>query len=192
MPEIEFEPTKHEYRLKGKLYLSVTRCLSAAGLVNFEGIDPFYAERGTAVHRATELSDRGTLDELKLDPQLAPYLAAWRDFRKTSGVIIRAIEKRFVCEPLEFAGTIDRVVSILGREGVLDIKTGNHYASHNVQLAAYAFGEQPKQPQKLARWAVYLAEDGRFKLREFTDHSDFLVWQSCLTIARWKRKMGYD
>jgi hypothetical protein len=191
VPEIDFEPEAHEYRVNGKRYISTTQALQAAGLIDYANLPPFYAERGSAVHLACEYDVKGTLDEANLDSQIAPYLKADREFRRLSGIVIHEQEKRFVSEVFGYAGTIDRIVTLNGRRGVLDLKAGHPAPWHGLQLASYVLGEGgPEGFDSLARWNLYLREDGTFKLVEHSEPGDFLVWQAVMAIARFKRRKG--
>lgn len=194
MPEVEFNAERHEYAHAGRpVRFSVTRVIEAGGLSpKFDGVDPFYRDRGTAVHKATEYEERRTLDERNLDSQISPYLKGYRAWKVDVRPVVLAVEKRVYHPGLEYAGTIDRIVEVCGVKGVVDVKTGHKYPWHQIQTAAYAMAENGKNPQTLKRWSLYLDERGRYKFVEHTDFGDFLVWQSCLTIAKWKARFGLE
>jgi hypothetical protein len=68
---LEFDAATHTYRLDGELVPSVTTVLKSVGLVEYSHIPQDVlqaaAHRGTAVHYALELLDRGELDYESLD-----------------------------------------------------------------------------------------------------------------------------
>lgn len=197
MPEVLFNQEAHEYSVGGRVLPSVTQVLKAFGLISgdYAQMDPFYAERGTAVHAACEFHDKGTLDAEALDPQIVPYLDAWKRFRDEARPVIHGIEKRFAHRA--YAGTVDRILSLPGTPiGVLDIKTGKPAAWHSVQTFAYAAGGLDgigSTSRDVPRWALYLDGEGRYKLERHQDYgSDALVWGGMLSILEWKRRHGID
>jgi hypothetical protein len=164
-------------------------------------------DRGTALHVATEYDDEGTLDESSVDPNAAPHLCGWRRFKRESGIEILAREQFFYCDDLDYAGQIDVDCALNGVTGILDIKTGQRYRWHAVQLAAYAHarGDCP-------RWGLYVnpiageamgAREcihpacaglprhgaGDYKLWPYRDAGDFDVWKAALIVAKAESKM---
>lgn len=104
-------------------------------------------DRGSKVHKATEILDAG--GELKLlNEQGFPQysLQEWAmidkyvDFRKShSDIIMEAQEFKLVSPKLGYAGTIDRMCRIGEKLYLLDIKTSNMlHKSYELQLEAYA------------------------------------------------------
>jgi hypothetical protein len=175
--------------------LRVTEAIRAAGLFNYDGLDPFYADRGTAIHKAAEFDDRGTLDEGTVDPvEVAAPLAGWRKFKREAAPEIIGIEVAVEDLRLGFRGTADRRLRIGGREGVLDIKRGKPAAWHAIQVAGYAIGLTGLivPPATFARWDLYLDGEGGYRLVEHTDPNDYAVFISCVRVAAWKRRKGID
>jgi hypothetical protein len=85
--DIHFDPAGHRYTVAGERWPSVTEVLDP--LLELDGIPRAVlkaaAEFGTHVHMATDLFDKGVLDEPALDPHLAPYLAGWKLFLRDTG-----------------------------------------------------------------------------------------------------------
>ena len=117
---LTFDPIRHAYAVDGVPVLSVTQILKAAGLVDYDGIPEhvlrYAAERGTAVHTACEYYDQDDLDPDTLDPQLAPYVAAWMQFRKQHPFKIMASERMYLgqFDGLRFGMTLDRLADMQG------------------------------------------------------------------------------
>ena len=119
---------------------------------NYTGIDPIYSQRGTWVHKLTELID----EDVAWSADLAfvadgvglgiPYdtqhdiARAWHRFKTTHGLEIVHNEATVVNDTLKVAGTLDRIVEHDGQRRVLDIKTGGKVdkTGYAVQLARYA------------------------------------------------------
>lgn len=194
-----FEVDGHRYTYHGKALPSVTRVLKV--LDNFAGVPPevldFAAQRGTAVHEATALDDNDDLDEGSIDPIIAGYVAAWRDFKAKTDYAAIAIELPVVHGRLEYAGTLDRVCFVSGKCAVVDIKTGLIPLSAGPQLAAYreaydwmvsaALVERPPEIPK-RRYVVQLRQDGTFRLEKYDSPEDLGVFRSALEIRRWLEK----
>ena len=100
-------------------------------------IPPFYAERGTLVHEATESFDEGTYLPELVDPMVIPYLIGYENFLDEHEVVLDKSELMVFDEELLYAGRLDRIWTVDGRRTITDIKTGGKYRWHPVQLVAY-------------------------------------------------------
>lgn len=180
----DFDAATHRYTYRGLPLVSVTQALRLAGLsADPRFFTPGSAERGTAIHLATQYDDEGALDESTLDPLIAPYLAAWRKFKVEMQVQPLEIERRLalIGRP-SFAGTIDRVCLVGGIKWILDIKSGVETDADLLQLAGYSL---LLPSHRLAN--VYIRDTGRYQFvaRQVMtdDHQDFLA---AVRIAEWK------
>ena len=90
-------------------------------------VTKWHLERGSMVHSATVMIDRGTLDWKALDGRIRPFCDRYRDWRALlPGLMIVASEKK-VCHPSgRFSGRLDRIFHLPGddRDTVVDIKVG--------------------------------------------------------------------
>jgi hypothetical protein len=184
---IDFDEAVHSYRLNGRVVPSVTQVLKLAGVVDDEWYDDASCLRGTYVHEATEMFDKGELDEETLDPVIVPYLGAWKAFLRESKAEIIDIEKRVVNEVYRYAGTLDRIAIVAKRLTVIDIKTGSPEPSHQLQTAGYA----RCLPESVQRLAVYLRDDGTYKSVEHADFGDAHVFLAAVAVANWKLGHGW-
>jgi hypothetical protein len=122
------------------------------------------AERGTFVHKLTEIADRGGAPTTMLksegvaldipEPLQCRIVEQWRAFRRALGLSTVAVEATLVNDELRCAGTVDRLdlatrpietpFGTITREQVVigDIKTGKVVDSvkNAVQLVVYADG----------------------------------------------------
>ena len=192
---IEFDEANHLYFVDGKPMPSVSSILSP--LVDFSRVPPetleYARQRGTAVHKATELHDLGTLDEESVDEAVRPYLEAWKRFRKETGFVPRLIESRVHHADYGYCGTIDRqgyMTKLAGSpEAVIDIKTPVQLGPVvGIQLAAYQEALRSEGIQADLRFAVQLRSDGQYRLTAYTDKADFSVFVALLTIKNWREK----
>lgn len=191
---LSFEPIEHVYTFEGQRVPSVTQILDV--IDETWKIDPAVlraaAERGVAVHRATELDDISALDVEDLDPALIPYLNGWRRFRRETGFSVRHSESRVWHAKLRYAGTLDRV-GVFEATGLpkglqlLDIKSGMDWPSHGPQTAAYADAFRLMTGERIARrWCVYLRPDGQYRLIEQKSEGDWPTFVACLSIRQFR------
>lgn len=144
MPILTRDDARHEYRLDGVVVPSVTQIL--ADMKSFDGIPPAILERkrnlGTAVHAACEFDVAGELDETTLHPEVAGYLAGFREWRAMGGFRIVETESYVYHPTLRYAGQLDLIAERIARPGerwLVDIKTAaTHTPIWRLQTAGYA------------------------------------------------------
>ncbi len=193
--ELVFNPEKHRYTLGGIVLPSVTQIIQEAGLVDLSHIPADVLRRasdfGTAVHKATELYDKNDLDEETLDPSLKGPLQAWIKFVIDLKFKIEEIEPLMYSRKYMFAGTPDRIGTILRDKALLDFKTGPTLPrSIALQTAGYTcmYNEARGNADRIKRrLAVQLLENGSYKIQEYKDKTDERVFLSCLNVVNWKR-----
>lgn len=167
--------------------LHVTDVIRIASLSPAPDFIPAYAfDRGRAVHRATELSDVGTLDEATVAPEVAPYLAAWRRFRDELAFDVLGAETAVVGQG--YVGTFDRLIRFPGdaRKTIIEIKCGEPAPWHAIQTAAYALACY----EPLNRGAVYLTPDARYRWVAHENRDDAATFRAALVVAAWKTANG--
>lgn len=190
MPDLTFEAAGHVYRYDGRIVPSVTQILEVVDECWRVPVDVLEraGRLGTAVHLACELDDLDDLDETSVDPVIAPYLAAWRRFRSETGFAPDLIEHRVHHRSMGYAGTLDRVGTLFERRSLIDIKSGEEWPSHGPQTAAYKEALATEGEKVSDRYAVYLRDDGTYRLRKCEDKSDWAVFLACLTIRKYKER----
>lgn len=137
---LAFDADKHEYRLDGEPVPSVTQALHGAGMLpDYSRLDPFYRERGSAVHAAIHLDLRGELDEESVDEEVAPYLDRFRHWAAEVDLRPIWIEGPLACPVYRYAGTPDCLgMSKLGLV-LPDWKAGQYEPGHAIQVAGGYF-----------------------------------------------------
>jgi len=181
---LEFSEKDHVYLLDGKVIPSCTQILQGVGLIQFNGVSPDVLERaaafGTAAHRACALDDLGDLDEQSLDPNLKPYLDAWRTFR--GDMKFDAIEQPLWHPVYGFAGCPDRVAG----NSIIEIKTSAVVpAWAQLQTAGYAILADIPTARRIV---VHLKPNGSYSIIEHKDRKNRAVFLSCLTAYQWRIK----
>lgn len=186
---LEFDAATHTYTLLGGVVPSVTQILKP--LVDFAGIPAAVLEAkrdlGSRVHFACQLLDEDDLEESSVEPDVEPYLDAWRKFKAETGAVVLANEQR-VCEPmLMYAGTLDRVLLIRGAKWLTDLKTSFTVPmAAGPQTAGYlrALGDNTV----IRRAALRLRADGTYRFDPLTGSDDWPCFLSCLTLYNFKEK----
>ncbi len=157
---LTFNDETHTYTRDGKVLPSVTQIINHC--VKQHAADDWYLQRGKAVHKATELHDRGRLDPSTVDPRILPRVNAWIKFRRDYPRPILAIETMIAHPTIHYAGTIDRVFD---GPVVLDLKS-SYSAASLMQVAAYsaAWEAVTNQPVREA-CVVELRDDGSYRAK---------------------------
>lgn len=190
---IEFDPDTHTYRVDGAVVPSVTQIL--APLHDFAGIPADVldnaADRGTAVHKATELYDLELLDEESLDDEVAAYLEGYRRFRADTGFEPERVETRVHSARYGYAGTLDRTGRLGRRKVLIDIKSGAQSPVTGPQTAAYQQALEEMTGAKVSRrYGLYLSP-GDYRLVPYDERSDWHVFVSALSVFNFMRRHGH-
>jgi hypothetical protein len=194
-PDIDFtfDAETHTYRVGGAIVPGVTgvlRPLYSWDMVNQEMLQ-IAAERGSAVHLATELDDRNDLDEESVFPEIRTYLDAWRKFRTETGFVPTSIEERLYHDKYGYACTLDRIGVYRRREIVLEIKTVSQlHPATGVQLAAQreAWMHNRKPRSTPERFAVQLRKNGTYRFEPYEDPADWPTFLALLTTMNFRKK----
>jgi hypothetical protein len=183
-----FDAERHLYFLDGRLLPSVTDILKEAGLLVYPGTNEYQKQRGSYVHKATELIDIGMLHWEGLDRALRPYCDGYVRFLGETGFEPLMTERSLYHPGLLYAGTIDRIGVLEGSRVIVDIKTGVPHPATEIQLAAYSELARPHVPVDRCL-ALYLRPDGSYSLVEARDEArSFNVFVAALSIVRWRRE----
>jgi hypothetical protein len=196
-PGLVRDEEEHVYRFQGRVVPGITRLMEP--IHSYDGVPEWILERkaelGSCVHLATELYDRDDLDEASLSEDLAPYLEAWKAFRKEHAGRIHAVEPKLYHSGMGYAGQPDRWMQIETEYDVLEIKTTSRlFNAVGVQLAAQerllqaACPSHTRKPGK--RFAIQLKADGRYTLREYRDPHDWPTFIALLTTHNWYARFG--
>jgi hypothetical protein len=189
-----FEPETHTYRVDERKVPGVTKVISPLyewDMVNQEMLR-LAAERGSAVHLATELDDKTDLDENSIHPAVEPYLQAYRKFRAEKGGTPLLIEDRIYNPIHDYATTVDRLFRMQDRRlWLVEIKsTSQLHPAVGVQLAGqldsvmrkHHYGVTPR------RFALQLRKDGTYRLQEYTDPNDWPTFLALRAVLAFKEK----
>ena len=145
-------------------------------------VDPlYYTEqsrlRGSIVHTLTASYDLGAIEDPEsVSSEHKGYLLAHVAAMQVLGLEMLAVEEPVVHPVYRFGCRPDRVIDDRGAVGVCEIKSGGEERSHPIQTAlqAIALEERLKIPAELQqRLCVYLRPNGRYKVLQHRERSDF-------------------
>lgn len=206
MPDLELEPEEHIYRLGGVEIPGCTNVLTAVGaapsfwFLTAEELQ-FYRDRGKAVHRAVELTIRGTLDR-RLPEWIKPYLIGWERFMNDYNVEVINVPGKglpsapFVETPLHHGslryGVMPDVVAHVKRSAnprPIELKaTSAHSAATQIQTAAQDLAVEDALGCKLdgPRYACrLLPEEPYYDPMEYKERGDRSTWIGMLSTFNW-------
>ena len=147
----------------------------------------WYLNRGTQIHAATVLIDKGQLDWEKTHPDLLPYCRAYAKFLDVVRPKVIATEQEVIGNG--YVGHLDRVYQIGRKRYVCDIKTNAPDIATRIQTMAYLQAWKGKA----GRMAVGLFDTETYQVewyREEDDAPDLACWQGAWKVAQWKIRNG--
>ena len=175
---LEFDAESHKYFIGKKRIPGVSEILQKCGLTkDWTGVDPFYAERGKAVHLAIQFYLEHRLDESSLDPIIVPYFEGFKKYYAEHPMGITRCEVRGHCGD-EFAGTIDCITE----HEIIDWKCSkSHDKVAELQGEAYKLIEDDTG---LTFKVVQFPGNGSYEIFDYgrgTEH-----WSMVMGLYRWK------
>jgi hypothetical protein len=181
MAQLLFFDEGHKYTLDGEELPSVSQLTRFISREIYGDVGQFNldraADRGTAVHKATELLDKyGTAE---IDEDISPYLKAYIAFRKEHKCEWQKIEYATHHPENLYAGTLDRVGTVDGKLVVLDIKTSSTIQKplYTAQLNLY----RKMLPDPIEQLVIlHLKKDGTYKLIDIP--IDDTLADACITM----------
>lgn len=190
MPDIVCNEFNRVLTVDGEPKPHITDVLSDMGLSkSFEGVDPWYAERGNAIHLACKLINEGVLDEASISEEIKGYIAAYRKWLSESCFAHECSELPLFSGLHDFVGTLDLVGSLpgIGRV-VIDIKSSSSLdPAVEIQVGAQAilWNHNNQTKPLMGRFVLQLKSDGSYRLKDLSAINEFLFLDA-LNLWRWK------
>jgi hypothetical protein len=122
-------------------------------------------ERGTDVHLACFLTDKGRFDEENLFSGYQGYYDGFKAWREEERPAAKLVEQPLYDQALDVCGTIDYLGYFPNRnvDILTDYKTGAPDWTHAVQLAAYAMMYAGKKWLDILLSPLYLMKNSRYR-----------------------------
>lgn len=199
----------HKYTISGVKAPGVTSVLTQTRISDYpDTVTMLMArDRGSAVHKAIELYEKGTLDEASLTDQnqlaafnISGYLDGYKRFRDEQIAKIIRYEMRVAHSIFRYCGTLDQVsVTLDGRVVVWDWKTGALPFWVELQTSAYLEALLTMMldffieidPKDIWHGAVQLCPDGSYKTPRLSqDRKAFSMFRQALNIVNYTDRRG--
>lgn len=195
MRGLKFYDEGHIYEYRGERIPSVSEILRFMSREVYGDIDKYVldnaAQRGTAVHSATEALDRyGTVE---CSEDIYGYIQAYARFLNEHTVEWKYIEAPIAHRRMKYAGTIDRAGMVDGCFSIVDLKTNAAIKKPLVkaQLNGYRklLTERRERIENL--YCLQLLPDGRYRLYPTAiDDTEFMACYKMHIAMQKKQKRG--
>lgn len=177
---LKFYDDGHIYEYNGKVIPSVSELLRFMSREVYGDVNKFLldqaAERGTAVHSATQALDE--TGSVECTDDIAGYIEAYAQFHREHDVSWQYIEKPVAHPSLMYAGTIDRAGLVDGKSAVVDIKTNSAIKKPMVkaQLNGYRKLMETIGYQTERLYCLQLTKSGKYRLYPAAiDETEFMA-----------------
>jgi len=170
-------------------FLRVTEILDLSGVTDYTFCTEEGKWKGSEVHRATEMLDRGRLK--RTPDSIVGHVDAYKRFKTECHFVPMEIEVSCVNKIYRVRGRADRIGMLAGHRCVLDLKNGAIQPAVDLQLALY--GEAIDPDLWWDRIAVQLLADGTYRARRIDRMSyraDLATAHAAVRLAHWKRDHG--
>lgn len=176
---LTFDEEGHKYFWNGEPVPGVSEVLKTVGLSkDYTNVDPFYRDRGIAVHLAISYYLDGELDLNSLDPLIEPFFEGFLGYWEKNKERVVSKEKMGYSEAYGYAGTWD----LEAEDTLIDWKCSK---SHDrvAELQGEAYKTILGPPFKKFK-VVQLPGDGTFRVFEYGHKVNY--WPSVMNIYKWK------
>lgn len=182
MAQLIFYDDTHSYVFNGKTLPSVSEILRFISRDEYTDVNQYRldnaAERGSAVHKATEALDK--YGKVEVDDAYTGYVSAYVKFLHEHTVEWFDIEKSMRHASREYAGTYDRFGLVDGIETLVDLKTTGVVKKTLVKAQLNGYEDMRIShnltPAKQLL-CVQLLDDGRY--RQYSCKRDSTEFDAC-------------
>ena len=194
-----FDESTHKYcdLITGEVFPHITGMLNVTGWIDDRWFSEESCDRGKAVHKLTADYDLGALTNVetcvsRYKGWLLGHVAAMRAIRP----VWLGVEEPIAHPKHRFGGRPDRVGTIYALAGVLEVKSGPPARGHQIQTALQAIlvsGRLRLPDAAVARFALYLTKNGKWKLEQHKERRDFdeayrIIRVCCVDIPEMQRR----
>lgn len=193
---LSFNEDSHEYQVNGEIIPSVSEIIRFISREVYgdvvQSVLDNAADRGTRVHKATQMID--VVHEVECDEDIVPYVQAYVQFLRDHKPQWEHIEKSFFNPSKMYAGTCDRVGILGGKNTLVDIKTSSTIQKvlNGAQMNLYRMGLEANGHKVERMVILHLTKDKGYKIVEIQVDDEVanacLVLNAALTKKRRKKK----
>ena len=171
---------EHVYRVDGQILPGFSEIAKTMGLVKYFNCDPWFMERGTAIHEACYLHDLHILDWDTVDPRILGFVEAYILFQDETGIVCGNAETPLSHSTYRYCGKPDRFLPLIDIKGV---------QGYPIQLEAYAelLRANGYDPGRQG-YMLHLKENGTYKLETHRFDRKLLGVFLSATSVFWYRK----
>jgi hypothetical protein len=195
-----FDKEAHRYELNGRVLISNTDILEAAGFSDYSNVPPAKlhaaAVLGKWVHEATLLMDQGK-PWSKRFPMASGYVEGWRSFKKDFHFKPKIREvpmyhpvSLIPTTPDAFGESDEGLITVEIKTCPVQDHVGLQTAFQECVLAAHGHIPDYNGKSTDRRYGVELRPDGTYQIRKFNDPNDIKVFHSAATVILYKRAHG--
>lgn len=195
---LSFQEDSHTYEVNGEVIPSVSEIIRFISREVYGEVTQYIldnaADRGTRVHKATQMLD--VVHDVECDEDIVPYVQAYVQFLREHKPKWELIERSMYNPELMYGMTVDRYGEVDGKKTLLDIKTSSSIQKvlHGAQLNLYRMGLVANGYDVERAVILRLSKDGEYKIIE--DEQDEEVALACVTLhkalSKGKRKKKGD
>lgn len=179
-----FNSERHEYEVDGEIMPSVSEIIRFIAREVYgdvvQSVLDNAADRGTRVHKATQMLD--VVHDVECDEDIVPYVQAYVQFLRDHKPAWELIEHSFYNPECKYCGTIDRYGELDGRKTIVDIKTSSSLQKvlYGAQLSLYRMGMTANGHDVETAVILHLKKDGTYKLVEINQDDEIAI--ACITL----------
>ena len=181
---LSFNEDSHEYQINGEVIPSVSEIIrfisrEVYGDVLQSTLD-FAADRGTRVHKATQMLD--VVHDVECDEDIVPYVSAYVQFLRDHKPKWEMIERSMYNPELMYGMTVDRYGILDGKKTLVDIKTSSSIQKvlHGAQLNLYRMGLVANGFDVERAVILRLTKEGEYKIIESEQDDEVAI--ACVTL----------
>ncbi len=189
--ELTFDESTHEYKLGERIIPSVTQITNILSSIVYKDVDKdildMASKKGTAIHKA--IQDYEVFGEYELEPKWQGYMNQY--FKAKEEIGFEVVKSEQQLHNSRFAGTIDCVGKLNGKNIIIDWKTTStlHTKLVQPQLSAYAELIDCDGQEMDALYVLQLKKDSYvWKEIEY----DMAIFNKCLDIYNYMNDEGDD
>lgn len=181
---ISFQEENHEYVVDGEVMPSVSEIIRFISREVYGEVTQYVldnaADRGTRVHKATQMLD--VVHDVECDEDIVPYVQAYASFIREHKPKWEKIEFSFYNPHCKYCGTVDRYGDLDGKKTLVDIKTSSALQKvlYGAQLNLYRMGLEANGFEVERMVILHLTKDGKAKIVEIEKNDD--VAMACVTL----------